>query len=53
VARLSFIIVLLVVLVGCDGDSVECFPGTEWSDRSQGCVRFIPDNSVSVRFIPE
>lgn len=51
--RLSVLFALLVLLSGCGGsDSPDCFPGTEWSDRAQGCVRTIPDNA-SVRFIAE
>lgn len=43
--RLFALLVLAVVLVGCGGSAadVECYPGTEWSDRAQGCVRVIPD----------
>jgi hypothetical protein len=45
-------IIALLLLAGCGGggDAVECFPGTEWSDRAQGCVRIIPEgNTVTLR----
>ena len=44
---------LILTLYGCGGDAIECFPGTEWSDRVQGCVRVIPDDNTIVRYIPE
>ena len=45
----AWILLVILLLAGCGGDdSIECYPGTIWSERAQGCVRYVADNVIVI-----